>query len=466
MTDVAPREPHPDDWVPNPGPQERFLSLTCFEALYGGQVGGGKSDSILIDATRYVGRGDGAAYQALLLRRTFPDLEKSLILRSLLLYPMLGGRYHEGKKTWTFPGGERIVFGYLEGERDVFQYQGGSFPFIGFDELTHFSRFQYTYLISRCRSAHGIRCRMRATTNPGGEGHAWVFERWGHWLDPEATVKAGPGEILYFHKSEDGADVIVPKGTRDADGSLALGRTFVPAKLSDNPYLARDGAYARGLLELDPVTREQLRSGNWLIKPAAGLYFKRAWVADNFLDEAPEGLRWVRWWDLGATPVTKGKDPDWTSGVKMARWGDRYVIADAAAMRGGPGEVRGLVKATAELDGKACVVGLPQDPGQAGVDQVASYTAMLSGFIVRSRRPTGEKIVRFGPFSSQASVGNVYLVRGPWNARYIEALERFPEGHDDDADATSDAFAEVSGALPPPKLPAANLSALLPKRRL
>ena len=68
------RAPHPDDWKPNPGPQSRFLSLTCFEALYGGSAGGGKSDSILVDAIRYVGKGYGAAYQALLLRTTFPAL--------------------------------------------------------------------------------------------------------------------------------------------------------------------------------------------------------------------------------------------------------------------------------------------------------------------------------------------------------------------------------------------------------
>src|SRR5687767_2998063 len=98
MTIEVTREAHPDDWFPHEGPQSEFLALTCFEALYGGAAGGGKSDALLVDAIRYVGRGYGTAYQAALFRRTFPELESSLVRRSHDLYPRLGGRYSEQKR--------------------------------------------------------------------------------------------------------------------------------------------------------------------------------------------------------------------------------------------------------------------------------------------------------------------------------------------------------------------------------
>lgn len=436
------RAPHPDDWAPNEGPQARFLSLTCFEALYGGAAGGGKSDSILVDAIRYVGRGYGSNYQALLLRTTFPALEKSLILRSHALYPRIGGTYLESKKTWVFPGKERVVFGYLESDKDVDQYQGAAFPFIGFDELTQFSLKQYLYLFSRCRSAHGIPCRIRSTTNPGGDGHEWVFKRFGAWLDPKSKLHAAPGQALYFVK-RDGEEVAVPKGTLDNDGTPAIGRVFVPAKLSDNPYLAADGQYARSLRELDPVTQKQLLEGDWLVKPAAGLYFKRTQV--TYVDDVPRCPQWVRAWDLAATPETEDNDPAWTAGVKMGLLDGVPVIADVARCREDPAGVDALMAATAELDGPSVSILFPQDPGQAGVSQVQKFSRLLKRFTFKSVRPTGDKITRFGPFSSQAKSRGVILVRAPWNEAYIQELEGFPAAKiKDQVDATSDAYNELA----------------------
>jgi predicted phage terminase large subunit-like protein len=472
-------EDEPEDWKPFPGPQEEFLSLTCREALYGGAAGGGKSDALLVDAIRYVGCGYGRAYQGLLLRRTFPELEKNLIVRSHELYPRLDGEYNEQKRTWTFPGGERVLFGYLEKERDVLQYQGSPFQFVGFDELTHFSLAQYLYLFSRMRSTRGVPLRMRGATNPGGPGHDWVFARFGPWLDPryqlegldprigedgEPAPPARPGQVLYFVREKRGVERLGSKGELKA-----LGRCFVPAKLKDNPALA-GGDYERMLEELDPVTLARLRDGNWTIKPGKGLYFKRGWF--DFIDALPAGIRWVRAWDLASTPEPgpgESGDPDWTAGVKMGRTPEgRYVIADIVRLRGRPGDVRAAIRATAELDGRACRISIPQDPGQAGVDQVATYAELLKGFTFSFRRPTANKIVRAGPLSAQASARNVTLVRGDWNAPFLEEAESFPDEneqeHDDQIDAASDAFAEVLGATPP-KLPPASLSAQLPKRR-
>ena len=437
----SPTTSHEDDWFPNPGPQSRFLGLRCFEALYGGAAGGGKSDALLVDAIRGLGKGYGKNYAALLLRREFPDLEMSLMRRAHALYPRMGGTWRGDTKTWTFPAGETVRFGHAQYELDVHQYQGAEFQFVGFDELTSFTAYQYTYLISRLRSSSGVPCRLRAATNPGGPGHEWVFKRFGYWLDPDASPHASPGEVLYLGRDDEGNEQIVP---RDTPG--AIGRTFVPALLADNPYLNDDGKYGRALDELDPVTREQLKAGNWLVKPAAGRYFKREWV--TFVDEAPRDVICrVRAWDLAGTEKKDGKsDPDWTVGLLMSMTADHIVIEDEIRFRGNPGEVKRRLLDTAEMDGQRVVVRIPQDPGQAGKSQADDFIKELTGYRIIAKPVTGDKVQRFGPFSSQAErKGRVVLVRAPWNAGYISELEQFPTKgiKDDRVDATSDGLATL-----------------------
>lgn len=452
---------HPDDWRPHPGPQTRFLGLTCFEALFGGAAGGGKSDCLLVDAIRYVGRGYGTSYQALLLRRTFPELEKNLILRSHDLYPRIGGRYNQQSKTWTFPGGERVLFGYMEHDEDRLQYQGAAFQFVGFDETTHFSRVQYLYLFSRCRSAKGVPCRIRGATNPGGRGHEWVFQRFGPWLDPKHPQPAQAGEVRYFLSDDKGHERQVPKGSAldrlAPDGTPyripALGRTFVPAKLEDNPTLLADPTYQAALDQLDPVTRAQLRHGNWLTAAGKKLYFDRAWVTMVDAHDLPADLRWVRAWDLAATePSQDNPDPDWTRGVKMARWNGGVVIGDVASLRGNPGAVDAFLLATARADGHRVMQVLPLDPGAGGKIALAHYQAILAGYPVSSARAVDDKLTRFRPFSGYAAPPKrgAFVVRAPWTAAYLDELEAFegrPKDRDDQVDATSDAFNHLSPLL-------------------
>jgi predicted phage terminase large subunit-like protein len=438
LSSTSPPSLTTEDWRPNPGPQTRFLSLRCFEALYGGAAGGGKSDALLVDAIRGLGKGYGRAYAALLLRREFPDLEMSLMRRSHALYPRLGGHWKGDNKTWTFPGGETVRFGHAQHELDVHQYQGAEFQYVGFDELTSFTEYQYRYLISRLRSSTGVPCRLRGATNPGGPGHDWVFRRFGYWLDPEATRHAAPGEVLYLCRDGDSGERVA---TRETVG--ALGRTFVPARLTDNPFLSGDGNYSRALDELDPVTRAQLKGGDWLIKPAAGAYFKRGWF--EFVDAAPAQARRIRYWDRAATEAADGKDPDWTVGIRLALSPDRIVYVEALErFRENPGRVEKNIRATAELDGRGVQVGIEQDPGQAGKFEASYYVRALHGWHVRTFPVTGDKVTRCGPVSSQAHAGNVKIVRGAWNERFISELEQFPEGtHDDQVDALSGGYAAL-----------------------
>ena len=187
--------------------------------------------------------------------------------------------------------------------------------------------------------------------------------------------------------------------------------------------------------------------GNWKIRPAAGLLFRRGWC--KVVDAAPEGLRIVRGWDLAGTPKTEHNDPDWTTGTKIGRADNGlYIVLDHVRLRDTPGEVERLIANTASSDGPDVEIALPQDPGQAGKAQSLALVRALEGFSVRATVESGDKQTRFRPFSAQAEAGNVAVLRGAWNEAWFSGLEAFPEGrHDDDADSTSRAFNAFLGQL-------------------
>ena len=415
--------------------QAAFLSSPAFETLYGGAAGGGKTQALVMGALRHIGK---PHYNAIIFRRTFPELEGEVIPVSRQWYPFCGGRYNAVQHCWHFPSGARIHFGHLQHEHDVERYQGWQFQYVGYDELTHFTERQYTYIVnSRVRSAHGIPARVRSGTNPGGEGHEWVMRRWAPWLNPESKVRAVPGERLYYRNGNDGEE------WQSESTPEALSRVFVPALLTDNPHLIKnDPAYQERLRGLDRVTRAQLLGGDWLVKPSAGAYYKRSWF--RIIDAAPSQVTGrVRHWDLAATAPSEGNDPDWTVGVKMARTKDgMFIIEDITRFRESPGAVEQAIRNTAEADGKGCSISIPQDPGQAGKSQSKALALLLAGFIFSSKPETGDKVTRQKPLSAQAEAGNVALVRGPWLEKFFQELEAFPSKgvHDDQVDAAAGAF--------------------------
>lgn len=445
-------------WQPHPGPQTRFLATRCHEVLYGGAAGGGKSAGLIAMPLRWIKHKD---FQAIILRREGTQLG-NLLKKAEALYPAkrFGGRSKlvGSSVIWTFPSGAKIWFTHCEHEDSYQRFLGDEFQIVEFDELTHFTEEQYKGLRGRIRSPHRDLPRYtRSTTNPGGPGHKWVFGRWGAWLDPKAVVPgltpgegktppAAPGQILWF-ALRNGVQTVVAPGDLGDDGEPALSRTFIPAKLSDNPSIAEnDPGYLSNLNGLDAVQRAQMKDGDWLAVDGRGAYFKRQWW--KFIDAPPAEVlsRW-RAWDRAATePHDGNKDPDWTRGVKISRATDkRFFIEDMRSMRNRPLAVRQLMRTTAELDGAETSIALFRDPGSAGVDEEASSIELLAGFDVHSGPATGDKVARARPFSAQVEAGNVYLVRGPWNEEFIQEFEDFPEGsHDDAVDAGSSAFSRVA----------------------
>ena len=394
-------------YIPHkPTPKQlAFLLLDIPEALYGGAAGGGKSDALLMAALQYV---HVPGYAALLLRKTYADLALPGALMSRAI-EWLAPADAQGKgagKEWVFPSGATLTFGYLDTENSHFRYQSSEFQFIGFDELTQFRETQYRYLFSRLRRLEGqtVPLRMRAASNPGGVGHEWVRER-----------------FIDVDKEEES-------------------RLFIPATLSDNPYLDRD-TYLNSLSQLDPITRQQLLHGDWTARQAGGM-FQREWLP--LVEELPVQInRSVRYWDLAATVPRAGVDPDYTAGVRVDYGADGlYYIVDIKRARGTPADIEALIYQTAMLDGGKTHIVIEQEPGASGVNTIYHYvTRVLKDFTVRGQRASGSKVERAGPVSSQTEVGNVRMLRGAWIGPFLDEVEAFPVGsHDDQVDALSGAF--------------------------
>lgn len=165
----------------------------------------------------------------------------------------------------------------------------------------------------------------------------------------------------------------------------------------------------------------------------------------------PEGVTWLRGWDLAGTEAAIGKDPDWTAGAKLGRMpSGRYIIGDMARMRGSPEAVEQTLVSTAEQDGPRVRISLPQDPGQAGKFQAQYLVRLLSGFTANATPESGDKVSRAEPFAAQVNMGNVSMVAAPWNDALLAEMRVFPNGaHDDQVDALSRAFAALNEKAAP-----------------
>ena len=224
-----------------------MMSRPEYEALYGGAAGGGKSDYLVAEALRQV---NNRFYRGIIFRREYPQLV-DLIDRSRELYKAAypRARYNESGHVWKFPSGAKIYFAAMQYEQDRLKYQGRHFDFIGFDELTHFTEKQYTYLFSRARpSGPGTEVYVRATANPGGIGHGWVKSRFVSITTPGTRVVT---------------DVVIhdPKGK---EIKLSKDRIFIPSSVFDNPaLLENDPGYLASLAIMPEAERNALLYGDW-----------------------------------------------------------------------------------------------------------------------------------------------------------------------------------------------------------
>jgi predicted phage terminase large subunit-like protein len=194
---------------------------------------------------------------------------------------------------------------------------------------------------------------------------------------------------------------------------------------------------------LDPIRRAQILDGNWDINPE-GRKFQRGWF--KIVEDYPRGYRVVRFWDKAATEPQRGKDPDYTAGVKMTKVEGVFYVIDLVRFRGTPRLNEARIRQTAELDGKSVEIYMEQEPGSAGVNDIDNYARrVLVGYSFRGVKTTGSKEIRANPLSSATEQGYVCLVQAPWNSVFVEEFEMFPDGaHDDIVDATSGALSKLT----------------------
>jgi predicted phage terminase large subunit-like protein len=403
--------------------QSAFMLLDNKEAFYGGAAGGGKSDCLLMAGLQNV---DVKGYAGIIFRKNYSDLVKpgALIDRSkewLFRFPDV--RWVDKEKKFEFLGKygphteviSILQFGYLETDNDRFNYQGGEYQFVGFDELTHMSLICYQYLFSRLRRLNGmdVPLRVRGASNPPDDDQGqWVYDRFVN----DQTKK--PGTI------------------------------FVSAGLDDNPFLDKK-SYIESLNELDPVTRARLRDGLWTVI-RKGNMFKRDWF--DTVEKAPPFRRKIRFWDMAATDVEKAKkknkrsEPDWTVGALVSEHRGIYYIEDLCRFRKSPNDTQEIQRATATADGKKVKIVMEQEPGSSGVIAIDLYMKdIFNSFYFKGIRSTGSKVDRANPFSAKAEKGCVKFVKGCRNMEeFFNEAESFPGGsHDDMIDAISGAISEL-----------------------
>ncbi len=306
---------------PQEGPQEAFLACDADIAGYGGAAGSGKSAALLIEPLRHI---NNSGFGGVIFRRTTEDIrnEGAMWDSSFEFYAGLG-KPREHNLDWTFPTGASVTFKGLQHEKDIYNFQGAQIAFMGFDELTHFTRKQFFYMLSRNRSTCGVRPYIRFTLNPDPD--SWVFEILGPWVDDQHPFfGAEPGEILWFTHFNDELQW-VPKGTPDAKSI-----SYFPAKIQDNKILMeKDPGYIVNLRNLGFEDQQRLLLGLWTKLEAKGALWSRANIDRDRvkLGEQPNMERSV----VGLDPqAMKKEDSDETGIIVVGKGTDKhfYTLCD------------------------------------------------------------------------------------------------------------------------------------------
>lgn len=272
---------------PQPGFQEKFLASSADIVFGGGAAGAGKTFALLIEPLRHM---KNKNFGGIIFRRTTPQIrnEGGLWDSSQQIYSNFGASPKETVLEWKFKSGAKLKFSHLEHEKNKLDYQGSQIPFIGFDEITHFSESQFFYLLSRNRSTCGVRPYIRATCNPDADSWVRNFIDW--WVDKDGfIIKEREGIIRYF--TRDGENIvwgdtgqeIIDKCPHIFNNPAFAGKnmaeliksfTFIEGDIYENTeLLSKDPGYLANLLAQDEEEKLRLLDKNWNIKPDGNCIF-------------------------------------------------------------------------------------------------------------------------------------------------------------------------------------------------
>lgn len=436
---------------PQAGPQMMFASCPADIAFFGGHAGGGKTFSLVSDPLHFINE---PGFAGVIFRRQATQVRNKggLWDESRSLYGPIGAVPNKSMLEWSYRDAWFMKFCHLENDDAVYEHQGAQYAYIGFDELTHFSEFQFFYMLSRLRSVCGVNPYARGTCNPDAD--SWVRKFIGWWIDPDTgyAIPERSGVIRWFVRRD--SETIWGDSKEELESvygeNEAMSFTFIMSKLEDNKILMqKDPRYTAKLNAQDRVERARLKDGNWNVRYSAGSLFRQEWF--EVIDAIPSGWKKVvRFWDRAATkPHPENSDPDWTRGLKLYAYpNNTYVVADLRSTRDTPLNVEQLILNTASYDGRSVKIMSQQDPGSAGVLEASAFTRMLAGYWVETVVINKKKLDRAKPVSAQCEAGNVKVLRGPWNEAFFGELESFPDGpHDDIVDVLSGAFNDCAGQI-------------------
>lgn len=430
---------------PQKGAQQKFISSSADIAIYGGAAGSGKSFALLIDPLYQY---NNPKFTGIIFRRSTTQIRNPGALwdESMGLYMHLNGAYpRKSSLTWEFATGMKMKFAHLEYEDTVYEFQGSQIPYIGFDEVTHFTEKQFWYMLSRNRSMSGVPGRIRGTTNPDCD--SWVRKLIDWYIGEDGfPIQERSGVIRWFIRISDEliwANTKQELIDRYGQDTMPKSFTFVSATIYDNKILMeKDPSYLANLKALSLFERRRLLDGNWNVRAVSGMFFKREYF--QIVDAIPAGWeRAVRFWDRAATkPNPENKDPDWTRGLLLYKYPNgQWLVSDLRSMQDTPLQVENLIRNTATYDGDSISIGCQQDPGSAGVKEADDFIKLLNGFHVQTFTFSKDKVTRAKAVSAQAEAKNIMVLRAPWNDDFFKELENFPEGnHDDIVDALSGAY--------------------------
>jgi predicted phage terminase large subunit-like protein len=448
--------------IPHPA-QMVYLSLNVREALYGGAAGGGKSDALLMAALQYV---DVPGYSALILRRTWPDLvlPGAIMDRAKSWLANTPAKMHDGGRSYTFPSGAKLQFGYLARDDDKFRYQSAEFQFIGFDELTQWDREEtYDYMFSRIRrpaiSCLNCNTNLARETTPG-RTHMYKHTTALGRLKCGKNAYPDPAVLAQYPDAPDGVNIFnVPLRMRSATNPGGRGahwvkarlvdpRTkrkkavFIPARLMDNPSLDQE-TYRENLMHLSPVERERLLNGDWEITEGGDMFERTDFYPTEHMASAQ--AKRVRFWDMAASD---GDRSDWTVGALCALEDGVFTIEHIVRVRKKPHETEKLLAQTAQMDGLNVHIRMEQEGGSAGKAIIDSYRrGVFQGYNFDGIKSTGSKEARASALASYAKNNskNVRMVIAGWNRDFLDEFELFPNGaHDDIVDSTASAYNYLS----------------------
>jgi len=369
---------------PQPGYQENALSSPADILISGAAAGVGKTFALLLEATRYL---HIPGFWVRAFRRTAPQITNQWWLwdTSLEIFPSLGGTAVESKLEWYFPSKSRVKFSHLEYEKNIYDHQGAQYALELFDELTHFTKKQFLYLLSRNRSTCGVRPYVRATTNPDPD--SWVADMIDWWIDPVTgfPIKEREWKIRYMVVDGnhfifgDTAEEVIEKCPHvfsiiDPSSGINLQDiiktvTFISGSIYDNKELiGKDPSYLWNLLSQTPEERAKLLEWNWKIRTDGLSLFRNECINDifsNFIWEGGEryitcdvarfgrdlcvAMVWEWWRVIRIDILTKSRTTETTAMLEWLR--SLYYIPKSLTLVDQDGVGGGVIDESSDEDG-------------------------------------------------------------------------------------------------------------------